>query len=102
MKRYLWLPVFLTWPLFAHPMGNFSVSHYSRIELQSDGVSIRYVLDLAEIPTFQLLQEWKLDAQSPREVLERRAAAQAREWTRNLKFESSGERLTPRFERASL
>jgi ABC-type nickel/cobalt efflux system permease component RcnA len=102
MKRYLWLPVFLTWPLSAHPMGNFSVSHYSRIELQSDRVSIRYVLDLAEIPTFQLLQEWKLDAQSPREVLERRAAAQAREWTRNLKLESSGERLTPRFERASL
>ena len=108
MKRYLWLSVFLLVPLFlavrlgAHPMGNFSVSHYSRIELLSNGISLRYVLDLAEIPTFQLLQEWKLDAQSPREQLERRASEQARQWARNLKLESTGERLTPRFDRASL
>src|SRR5256885_2185264 len=54
-----------TGPLFAHPMGNFSVNHYSRIELGANGAEVAYVLDLAEIPTFELLQEWKLDAANP-------------------------------------
>ena len=67
MKHRLLLPVFLaSGLLFAHPMGNFSVSHYSRIEVNAQGARIRYVLDLAEIPTFQLLQEWKLEQTSPR------------------------------------
>jgi len=30
-----------------HPMGNFSVSHYSHIQPSARGVEIRYVLDLA-------------------------------------------------------
>ena len=43
-------------------MGNFSVSHYARIEVSAGGAEIRYVLDLAEIPSFQLLQQWGLSA----------------------------------------
>jgi ABC-type nickel/cobalt efflux system permease component RcnA len=38
----------------AHPLGNFTVNHYAGIELAGDRVYVRYVLDLAEIPTFQL------------------------------------------------
>jgi nickel/cobalt transporter (NicO) family protein len=37
----------------AHPLGNFTVNRFSRIEVAGDRVYIRYVLDLAEIPTFQ-------------------------------------------------
>ncbi|CAN5265433.1 hypothetical protein BH20ACI2_BH20ACI2_04830 [soil metagenome] len=37
----------------AHPLGNFSVNNYSRIEVNKDQIKIRCVLDLAEIPTFQ-------------------------------------------------
>ena len=37
----------------AHPLGNFTVNRYSRIEVGSAGVNIFYVLDMAEIPTFQ-------------------------------------------------
>ena len=37
----------------AHPLGNFTVNHYAAIELAGDRVFVRYVLDLAEIPTFQ-------------------------------------------------
>jgi nickel/cobalt exporter len=44
-------------PSYAHPMGNFSVNHYSRITLTSDGIEIRYILDLAEIPTYQEIQD---------------------------------------------
>lgn len=35
----------------AHPMGNFSINHYTRFEVKPDGILLRYILDLAEIPT---------------------------------------------------
>jgi nickel/cobalt exporter len=41
----------------AHPMGNFSVNHYSRIVVEGDRIRIRYIIDLAEIPTYQELQK---------------------------------------------
>jgi hypothetical protein len=34
---------------FAHPMGNFSVNHYSKISVESDGIKVSYIIDLAEI-----------------------------------------------------
>jgi ABC-type nickel/cobalt efflux system permease component RcnA len=37
----------------AHPLGNFTVNHYARIEPAGDRVRVVYVLDMAEIPTFQ-------------------------------------------------
>lgn len=37
----------------AHPLGNFSVNHLALVSVSSDRVDVRYVLDQAEIPTFQ-------------------------------------------------
>ena len=37
----------------AHPLGNFTINRFSRIEVSGPRVYVRYVLDLAEIPTFQ-------------------------------------------------
>jgi nickel/cobalt exporter len=37
----------------AHPLGNFTTNHYSRVVVSGDRVYVLYVLDLAEIPTFQ-------------------------------------------------
>jgi nickel/cobalt transporter (NicO) family protein len=37
----------------AHPLGNFSVNHLAELSVSSDRVDVRYVLDQAEIPTFQ-------------------------------------------------
>ena len=39
--------------LSAHPLGNFSVNQYSRIEVGRSQITLREVLDMAEIPTFQ-------------------------------------------------
>lgn len=39
----------------AHPLGNFTINLYSRLAMQVDRVDVTYVLDMAEIPTFQ---EW--------------------------------------------
>ncbi|MDQ6924930.1 MAG: hypothetical protein M3154_01670, partial [Candidatus Eremiobacteraeota bacterium] len=38
----------------AHPLGNFTVNHLSRITSAREGVTVRYVLDMAEIPAFAL------------------------------------------------
>ena len=46
----------------AHPMGNFSVNHYSKISLASDGIRVSYIIDLAEIPTYQELQQGNITA----------------------------------------
>ena len=37
----------------AHPLGNFSINHLTQISVSRDRVDVRYVLDQAEIPTFQ-------------------------------------------------
>ena len=37
----------------AHPLGNFTVNHYAGLDISADRLAIDYVLDLAEIPTFQ-------------------------------------------------
>ena len=45
----------------AHPLGNFTVNRFSRIEVSGPRLYVVYVLDLAEIPTFQA---GKIDARS--------------------------------------
>jgi nickel/cobalt transporter (NicO) family protein len=38
----------------AHPLGNFTVNRYAGIEVAGSDVYVRYALDVAEIPTYQL------------------------------------------------
>jgi len=40
----------------AHPLGQFTINHFSRLQVGTNRVQIRYVVDMAEIPTFQELQ----------------------------------------------
>ena len=37
----------------AHPLGNFTINRFSRIEVSAHRLYVVYVLDMAEIPTFQ-------------------------------------------------
>jgi len=84
--------------LRAHPMGNFSVNHYARIQPGAQGVEILYVLDLAEVPTFELLQKWNLTgARAPGEI-ERHAALEARQWVRDLAISAGGRSVEPKIE----
>ncbi len=45
----------LAWPALAaaHPLGNFTINRFSRIEVSGPRLYVRYVLDMAEIPTYQ-------------------------------------------------
>jgi nickel/cobalt transporter (NicO) family protein len=40
----------------AHPLGNFTINRFARVEVSGHRLYVRYVLDFAEIPTFQARQ----------------------------------------------
>ena len=65
MKRHFYIfsaLLFLTVSVAtAHPLGNFSINQYSRLEVEKTRVQIRQVLEMAEIPTFQLKDEIDAD-----------------------------------------
>src|SRR5215469_12068953 len=58
MFALLGLCLLVVWPsrVFAHPLGNFTINHYSGIRVEDGWIEIRYFIDMAEIPTFQELQ----------------------------------------------
>jgi ABC-type nickel/cobalt efflux system permease component RcnA len=53
------IAIFILWTagVSAHPLGNFSVNQYSALRIGNGEIEIRYIVDLAEIPTFQEMQE---------------------------------------------
>jgi len=76
-------------------MGNFSVNRYARIDLNPQaGSALTYVLDLAEIPTFELFQQWKLDEPNPAQ-LQAKAQAQAAAWLAELTLTQNGAPIAP-------
>ena len=42
----------------AHPLGNFTVNHLSQVRISQGSVEVHYILDQAEIPTFQEIQRF--------------------------------------------
>jgi ABC-type nickel/cobalt efflux system permease component RcnA len=44
----------------AHPMGNFSVNHYSKVTIKQGSIEILYLIDMAEIPTFQEIRQFEI------------------------------------------
>jgi nickel/cobalt transporter (NicO) family protein len=83
--------------LAGHPMGNFSVNHYASLTVTPHGLDVHYALDLAEIPTFDLLRQWNLDRSSPRQQLESKATEQARQWLKALAFSVDGRPTQAKF-----
>jgi ABC-type nickel/cobalt efflux system permease component RcnA len=41
----------------AHPLGNFTINRFSRLEVSGNRVYVLYVLDMAEIPTYQAREQ---------------------------------------------
>jgi nickel/cobalt exporter len=54
----------------AHPLGNFTINHFSSIQPSGDRIYVRYVLDLAEIPAFQERQKLRAEAAYARRLRE--------------------------------
>jgi nickel/cobalt transporter (NicO) family protein len=60
----------LAGPAHAHPLGNFSVNRFAAVEVGLDEVGLRYVVDLAEVPTFQEMDEIDADGNEAASVAE--------------------------------
>lgn len=84
----------------AHPMGNFSINHYARFDAGKTSLRLTYALDLAEIPTFELLQSWKLDGRDFNAV-QAHAADHARHWLDGVHLRIDGQEVKPRFQHAA-
>ncbi|HYY06422.1 MAG TPA: sulfite exporter TauE/SafE family protein, partial [Candidatus Limnocylindria bacterium] len=72
----------------AHPLGNFTINHYSRVEISGNRAYVLYVLDMAEIPTFQERQRMGNEA-----VYE---TALTRRVARELQLSAGGQRVALR------
>jgi nickel/cobalt transporter (NicO) family protein len=64
-------------PAHAHPLGNFTINQLAQVRIDDHDARIHYILDQAEIPTFQQLQRYDADgsgaidtAQEDTEVLQ--------------------------------
>src|SRR5262245_52764454 len=74
IREKLFMEGSLRWPLLAviiiglfvevsaHPLGNFTINHFARIESGRAFARIRYVVDFAEVPAFQESQKADLDS----------------------------------------
>jgi ABC-type nickel/cobalt efflux system permease component RcnA len=51
---------------WAHPLGNFTTNRQARVTIAADRVQVRYVVDVAEIPTHRMLAEVDANAWSAR------------------------------------
>jgi nickel/cobalt transporter (NicO) family protein len=80
MFRWSWLLACIAFAVFAslipreaqaHPLGNFTINHYSRLEFADEKARIDFVLDFAEIPTFQ--QKGRLDPNEDGELSDEEA-----------------------------
>ena len=83
----------MTPSVFAHPMGNFSVNHYSKISLERDGIKLTYIIDLAEIPTYQELQQGNVTADGADPSVKRFVASRGLDFARGLTLMLDGKRL---------
>jgi ABC-type nickel/cobalt efflux system permease component RcnA len=80
--------------VFAHPLGNFSISHYSGINIGKDAIEVRYIIDMAEIPTFQEIQETGITAKIEDPNVQAYLARKAEAFRDGLLLELNGQRLT--------
>ncbi len=88
-----------------HPMGNFSVNRYARLEPSEREIGLVYIVDFAEIPTFQEISRFPdLASDTSAEGLNRNpkrsalAAELAKAWAPGLRLTESSRaiRLQPR------
>src|SRR5579862_5639624 len=79
--------------LSAHPMGNFSISHYAGIRVEPGFIELRYLIDMAEIPTFQEMQQNNFVARAEDERVQVYLSKQAEAFKQGLLITLDGQPL---------
>src|ERR1700737_3773106 len=75
---------------WAHPMGNFSVNHYAKIKVGQRSVEILYLVDMAEIPTYQEIRQFDITPAPNHPTAARYLEGQERLLKEGLRLESDG------------
>ncbi len=88
-------------PLAAHPLGNFTINHLTKLSIESGRIAVRYVLDMAEIPTYQTLRAQTPEGKMTRGQLDAYAQTLGNELVRELHLSNNGTALPLVLERAS-
>lgn len=104
LGRGLLLLSWLFGTALAHPLGNFTVSHFSRIETQAEEIRLHYVVDYAEIAAFPELQSMDANRDGVYAPAEKQAwlARQLSQWQAGLRLTANGQPLPWRMERQML
>jgi len=76
----------------AHPLGNFTISRYSAVTLGAETAEVLYIVDMAEIPTFQARQAMDSNADGAISAAEEAAylAAEVPALAANLRLTAGG------------
>ena len=61
-------------PASAHPLGNFSINHYAAVYVSAGSVDVDLVVDLAELPAIEVLQDVDTDTDRVLSAAEAQAA----------------------------
>lgn len=77
----------------AHPLGNFTVNHYNGLELHPDRLEVLSIVDSAEIPSAQELQNLAPDGTPSEQQLEEAAETQCAELSNAVTASVDGVRL---------
>ena len=80
-------------PASAHPLGNFTINHLSEIAIGRDRATVRYVLDMAEIPTYQAMREASPDGRLSKPQLTAWGRSEAATLLPQLALETHGRAL---------
>ena len=82
-------------------MGNFSISHYAKIQIDPQAIQLHYIIDTAEIPTFQEMNviDGNGNGQIEASEKDRYLARKVEEFTWNLSLRLNGRKIS--FQRMS-
>ena len=69
---------------FAHPLGNFTINQLAQVRIDDRDAQVHYVLDQAEIPTFQQLQRYDADGSGAIDTAPEESAGPAKPARRDL------------------
>ena len=80
-------------PAAAHPLGNFTINHLVKVDVEHRAVRVRYVLDMAEIPTFQAMRARSLSGTMDARQLSAWARDEVAVISPSIDVEADGRRL---------
>jgi nickel/cobalt exporter len=81
-------------PAACHPLGNFTINHMVELRQHGAALRVRYVLDMAEIPTFALMRSRSASGALDASGLSAWAASEIAVAQAGIDIEADGARLT--------